>query len=73
MGERFLRRLIIGADSVITKRHCRAAAQPGTWPCGLPTRKPPMLVRVALANKLARLVWALRKTKQACRARARAA
>jgi hypothetical protein len=26
---------------------------------GLLTRKPPMLVRVALANKMARIVWAL--------------
>ncbi|SEC03047.1 IS110 family transposase [Rhodobacter sp. 24-YEA-8] len=60
MGERSLRRLlIIGANSVIIKRHCHAAAQPGTWLGGMLTRKPPMLVRVALANKMARIVWAL--------------
>lgn len=60
MGERSLRRLlIIGANSVIIKRHCHAAAQPGTWLRGMLTRKPPMLVRVALANKMARIVWAL--------------
>lgn len=60
MGERSLRRLlIIGANSVIIKRHVHAAARPGTWLAGMLTRKPPMLVRVALANKMARIVWAL--------------
>jgi len=60
MGERSLRRLlIIGANSVIIKRHVHAAAKPGTWLGGMLTHKPPMLVRVALANKMARIVWAL--------------
>jgi transposase len=60
MGERSLRRLlIIGANSVIIKRHIHKEAQPGTWLGGLLSRKPPMLVRVALANKMARIVWAL--------------
>jgi transposase len=60
MGERSLRRLlIIGANSVIIKRHVHAAARPGTWLGRMLTRKPPMLVRVALANKMARIVWAL--------------
>lgn len=60
MGERSLRRLlIIGANSVIIKRHVHASAKPGTWLGGMLTRKPPMLVRVALANKMARIVWAL--------------
>lgn len=60
MGERSLRRLlIIGANSVIIKRHTHRDAQPGTWLGNLLSRKPPMLVRVALANKMARIVWAL--------------
>lgn len=60
MGERSLRRLlIIGANSVIIKRHVHAAARPGTWLGGMLMRKPPMLVRVALANNMARIVWAL--------------
>lgn len=60
MGERSLRRLlIIGANSVIIKRHVHASARSGTWLGGMLTRKPPMLVRVALANKMARIVWAL--------------
>ncbi|ARC37812.1 IS110 family transposase [Paracoccus yeei] len=74
MGERSLRRLlIIGANSVIIKRHCHAAAQPGTWLGNMLTRKPPMLVRVALANKMARIVWAILKTKEVYRAPAMAA
>lgn len=51
MAERSLRRLlIIGAKSVIIKRHVHAAAKPGTWLGGMLTRKPPSHVRVALAN-----------------------
>lgn len=60
MGERSLRRLlIIGANSVIIKRRVHQVARPGTWLAGMLSRKPPMLVRVALANKMARVVWAL--------------
>ena len=60
MGERSLRRLlIIGANSVIIKRHTHTRARPGTWLGAMLTRKPPMRVRVALANKMARIVWAL--------------
>lgn len=60
MGERSLRRLlIIRANSVVIKRHVHAAARPGTWLGRMLTRKPPMLVRVALASKMARIVRAL--------------
>ena len=71
MGERALRRLLIlGANSVIIKRHVHTAAKSGTWLGGMLSRKPPMLVRVALANNeplcaigsstmaSARIVWA---------------
>lgn len=69
MGERSLRRLlIIGANSVIIKRHVHPMAQPGTWLGGMLLRKPPMLVRVALANKMARIVWALMVKKEVYRA-----
>lgn len=73
MGERSLRRLrIIGANSVIIKRHVHASARPGTWLGGMLTRKSPMLVRVALANKMARIVWALMTRGDAYRAPATA-
>jgi hypothetical protein len=37
----------------------RKDAKPGSWLASVMARKPPMLVRVALANKMARTVWAL--------------
>jgi transposase len=59
MGERSLRRLlIIGANSIVGWG-ARKGAAAGTWLAGMLARKPPMLVRVALANKMARVVWAL--------------
>ena len=59
MGERSLRRLLIlGANSVVIKRRVHASARPGTWLGRMLARKPGMLVRVALANKMARIVRA---------------
>jgi transposase len=58
MGNRNLRRLLIlGASSA-----ARAAAATGVtdgWLIRMLTRKPRMLVVVALANKMARIIWAL--------------
>lgn len=51
-----LKVLVIGANSVIIKHHVHAAARPGTWSSGVLSRKPPMLVRVALANKMGALM-----------------
>ncbi len=60
MGERSLRRLLIlGANSVVINRRTNPMAREGTWLGGLLARKPGMLVRVALANELARIVRAL--------------
>ena len=59
MGERSLRRLLImGANSEVVWR-ARKGAAPGTWLARMLAHKPPMLVRVALANKMARIVWAI--------------
>lgn len=59
MGERSLRRLlIIGANSVVLWCSKKGVA-PGTWLEGMLARKPATLVRVALANKMARIVWAI--------------
>jgi len=59
MGERTLRRLlIIGANSVLLWV-ARNGAPAGSWIARMVARKPPMLVRVALANKMARIIWAL--------------
>ena len=58
MGERSLRRLlIIGASSAANAAAKRGDAN--TWLGRMLARKPRMLVVVALANKLARIAWAL--------------
>jgi transposase len=59
MGERTLRRLlVIGASSVVRWASLRSAP-PGSWLAQMLARKSKMLVTVALANKTARIVWAL--------------
>jgi transposase len=58
MGERSLRRLlIIGAGSAVIAAVRNGAHDP--WLARMLARKPRMLVMVALANKMARIVWAL--------------
>ena len=59
MGERTIRRLLIlGASAVVRWASQRGAAE-GSWLARMLSRKPRMLVTVALANKTARIVWAL--------------
>ena len=59
MGERTIRRLlIIGASAVVLQANRRGAPR-GSWLENMLARKPRMLVSVALANKMARMVWAL--------------
>ena len=59
MGERTLRRLLIIGASAVVRWTARNGAPAGSWMARMLARKPPMLVRVALANKMARIVWAL--------------
>lgn len=59
MGERTLRRLLIIGASGVVRWAKRKGVPPGSWLAGMLARKPPMLVIVALANKTARIVWAL--------------
>lgn len=59
MGQRDIRRLlIIGAMSVVRWRS-QNGSQPGSWLARMLARKPKMLVAIALANKMARAVWAM--------------
>ena len=41
------------------RQACRRGAPAGSWLAQMLARKPKMLVTVALANKMARVVWAL--------------
>ena len=59
MGERSIRRLLIIGGSSIVRQARRFGAPEGSWLERMLARKPRMLVSVALANKMARMVWAL--------------
>lgn len=58
-GERTLRRLLIIGASAVVQQASRRGAPKGSWLAQMLARKPKMLVTVALANKMARIVWAL--------------
>ncbi|WP_193335689.1 IS110 family RNA-guided transposase [Devosia beringensis] len=59
MGERTLRRLLIIGSSAVVLQASKRGAPAGSWLEQMMARKPRMLVTVALANKTARIVWAL--------------
>lgn len=67
-GDRALRRLlVIGAVSLLRMAHKRKGAL-ADWLSALRARKPGKVAAVALANKLARIVWAMMTTGEAFRA-----
>lgn len=59
MGDRYLRKLlVIGATTII--RYAKTRGGPRmAWVAGLLERRPPRLVTVAIANKTARIAWAV--------------
>jgi transposase len=59
MGERTIRRLLIIGASAVVRQACRRDAPEGSWLARMRARKPRMVVMVALANKTARIIWAL--------------
>lgn len=67
MGNRYIRRLLyLGAMGVISTRK---RTDPGDdWLGGLIRRKPLKVVAIALANRMARAVWAMLRTGEAWRA-----
>ena len=58
-GERTIRRLLILGASAVVRWASQRGAPEGSWLARMLARKPKMLVTVALANKMARVVWAL--------------
>ncbi len=59
MGQRDLRRLLIIGASAVVRWAERQGAPAGSWLERMLAKKPRMLVTVALANKMARMAWAL--------------
>ena len=59
MGQRDIRRLLITGAMSVVRAAMRRGAPEGSWLQRMLTRKPKMLVAIALANKMARSVWAM--------------
>lgn len=68
MGERTLRRLLIIGASTVVMHAARKGAPKGSWLARMIACKPRMLVVLALANKMARIVWALMATGESYKA-----
>ena len=73
MGQRDLRRLLITGAMTIVHHAIRRGEITDPWLARMVARKPRMLVAVALANRMARIVWALTTKKEIYRAHAAAA
>ena len=59
-GDRYIRRLLISGAHAVLQDLKRGQARPGSaWAAGLLQRRPFKLVAVALANKTARIAWAV--------------
>lgn len=64
MGQTDIRRLlIVGAMSVV-RWVVRKGGSPNRWLAALVARKPKMVAAVALANKMARMIWAVTTKKE---------
>ena len=59
MGQRDLRRLLVIGAMAVVRQRARHGAPAGSWLARMLARKPRMLIAVALANKIARIAWAL--------------
>ena len=59
MGQRDIRRLLIVGEMSIVHWRGRDGGLPGSWLARMLARKPRMLVAIALANKMARMLWAM--------------
>jgi len=59
MGDRYLRHLLVLGATTVVRYTKRKATTLGIWANRLLERKPARLVTVALANKMARIAWAV--------------
>jgi transposase len=63
-GQRDIRRLLIIGAMAVVRWASRNGAPEGSWLARMLARKPRMLVAIALANKMARSVWAMLTKKE---------
>jgi transposase len=71
-GDREIRRLLVLGATSMVYRAGRWNSAAGAWTRGLLARRPVRLATVALANKMARIAWALMARKEVYRAKGRA-
>ena len=68
MGQRDLRRLLITGAMAVVRWSVRRGRTDDPWLARMLACKPLMVVAVALANRMARIVWALMTKKEIYRA-----
>ena len=73
MGQRDLRRLLVVGAMSVTQQAVRRGAPEGSWLARMLARKPRKLVAVALANRMARIAWAMMTKRESYRTFAPAA
>jgi transposase len=66
-GDRYLRRILV-VGAVSTLRRAKQNPQKFPWVTRLLARRPFKVVAVVLANKMARIAWALLMSGKTCRA-----
>lgn len=59
MGQRDIRRLLIIGAMAVVRWAARKGAAEGSWLARMLAKKPRLVVAIALANKMARSVWAM--------------
>lgn len=67
MGQRDIRRLLIIGAMAVVRWASRKGAPEGSWLGRMLAKKPRMLVAIALANKMARGIWAMLTKQEAYR------
>jgi transposase len=61
-GDPYLRRLLVVGAHAVLRFGRKGKAAPTRWAAELLVKKPYNVVAIALANKMARIVWALMTT-----------
>jgi transposase len=73
MGKQDIRRLLIIGATGVVRWAARKGAPEGSWLARMMVKNPPMLVAVALANRMARMAWAMMRKNESYRVPAPAA